>query len=515
MTKGITQKQSSQRRSVVLIIGGLVLMWLLTASILAAFYRTSVDNFSAEAKDRILVNTQYFARNQSQLTNAKLNELDSTLRALSYIASAPGIPDQDIQGIFLLRRQVSPEIADFLLLDPSGQIRIWTRGNDEPVPEVSDRGYFRVHLEQPSEQTFLSSPDLARTTESRPFIALSRGLYSPDGEFLGVLAMALDIERLANTLGGVTEIDGVSTVLADLYGSLLFRRPFREYEPGQTLESIAGYGGNPPERASFVVDSPFDGVTRQVSFQRLENWPWVAFVGADLATPKAAIERFQFTERLRLIVLLGVFSVMFASVAWLTWRRMQSEQALMDDIVQRKAVEERLAWQANHDALTGLPNRMLFYDRLNHTLRRSSRSRRSFGLIYIDLDGFKAVNDQWGHTAGDQLLQEVAKRLQDSVRGSDTVARLAGDEFVILADQCGLEEAQALAEKVLSALTETIVLPEQEVNISASIGLAVAPLDGDSADGLIKAADKAMYFAKNTGKGKVAKTGDVVGPSIA
>lgn len=507
MSERIPIKQASQRRSVALIIGGLVLMWILSAGILLGFYRASVESFSSEASNRVLVNTQYFALNQSQLTNAKLNELESTLRALAYVASTSDLPDQDLRGILMLRRQVSPEIADFLLLDADGNIRIWTHDDGITQPDVSDRDYFRVHIDSPSSRTFLSSPGLSRVPDSRPFIAMSRALYTPDGEFLGVLALALDVERFANALGGITELDGVSTVLADRFGSLLFRRPFREYEAGQTLASIAGYQGDPPQRASLVLVSPFDGVTRQVSFQRLDNWPWVAFVGADLSPTLILIDEFRTRERIRLLILLAVLSLMLTVVGWLTWERMQSEQVLMDDIIKRQVVEKRLAWQANHDALTGLPNRMLFYDRLNQTLQRGTRYDRVFGLIYIDLDGFKAVNDQWGHAAGDQLLREVARRLMAAVRASDTVARLAGDEFVILADQCGLDESQALADKVLRALSEAIVLPEQDVYVSASIGVAVAPDDGDNPDALIKAADTAMYHAKNTGKGRVAVAG--------
>lgn len=507
MLERIPHKQVRQRRSVALIIVGLVLVWMLSAVILWGFYRTSVDNFRAEANNQVLLSTQYFALNQSLLTNAKLNELERTLRAIAQVAAVPDVPDHDLLGIMYLRRQVSPEIADFLLLDPDGQIRLWTRDDAEQKPLVSDRDYFRVHVDTPSAQTYLSSPGLSRIVESRPFMAMSRGLYNANGEFVGVLAMALDIERFASALGGITELQGVTTVLADHHGHLLFRRPFIAYETGQVLDSIAGYRGDPPFRASKVLVSPFDGATRQVSFRRLDDWPWVAFVGAELAPTLAAIETYRAQEALRFWVLQSVITLMLVLIGWLTWQRMRSERALMEDIVQRQAVEKRLAWQANHDALTGLPNRMLFYDRLKQTLQRGARYERTFGLIYIDLDGFKEVNDQYGHAAGDELLQVVAERLQAAVRASDTVARLAGDEFIVLADQCTLPAASALADKILVSLSEPIELTEHAVRITASIGVAVAPDDGEDVDVLIKAADTAMYDAKNTGKGRVAVAG--------
>ena len=167
-----------------------------------------------------------------------------------------------------------------------------------------------------------------------------------------------------------------------------------------------------------------------------------------------------------------------------------------------KLANDQLLQQATHDALTGLPNRMLFLDRLEQTLFRASREKSRIGLLFIDLDLFKWVNDTYGHAAGDELLIQTAKRIQDCLRESDSVARLGGDEFtVILGKINGAQDAEDVAKRILAALTTTFSLAEElEARISASIGIALYPDDGEDVDRLIAHADEAMYKAKTQGK---------------
>ncbi|WP_147261984.1 bifunctional diguanylate cyclase/phosphodiesterase [Blastococcus sp. TF02A-26] len=173
------------------------------------------------------------------------------------------------------------------------------------------------------------------------------------------------------------------------------------------------------------------------------------------------------------------------------------------DITDRKRAEEALAHQAFHDALTGLANRALFADRVEQALRRSARGGGRPAVVFIDLDGFKGVNDTLGHPAGDTLLREVAARLRSVVRLDDTVARLGGDEFALLVEQSGTgpDEAVATAERVLAALAEPIALDGQSVTVSGSVGIAVGEADATS-DSLVGDADIAMYAAKMAGRGR-------------
>ncbi|MBF0421676.1 MAG: EAL domain-containing protein, partial [Magnetococcales bacterium] len=174
---------------------------------------------------------------------------------------------------------------------------------------------------------------------------------------------------------------------------------------------------------------------------------------------------------------------------------------LFRDISRRKESEERIRHQANYDNLTKLPNRTLFMDRLNRELIRAKRAKSRVALMFIDLDRFKWVNDTMGHAAGDQLLQEVAKRLKNSLRQSDTVARMGGDEFTaILPDMARGPHAERVAAEIVRQLAEPFILEGQETFISGSIGISVYPDDADELESLLKNADTAMYRAKTSGR---------------
>jgi len=163
--------------------------------------------------------------------------------------------------------------------------------------------------------------------------------------------------------------------------------------------------------------------------------------------------------------------------------------------------DRKIRHMAYHDALTGLPNRMLFMDRIDQAISRAQREKGRFALLYIDIDHFKVVNDSMGHAAGDQLLNVVSHRLTDVLRKTDTVARLGGDEFTIIIE--ALEEAEhviPVAKNILSSLEQPIEINQKQVHVGGSIGIALYPDDGDSFGTLLKNADTAMYRAKEQGR---------------
>ncbi|MCP5158943.1 MAG: EAL domain-containing protein [Gammaproteobacteria bacterium] len=173
----------------------------------------------------------------------------------------------------------------------------------------------------------------------------------------------------------------------------------------------------------------------------------------------------------------------------------------IQDITERKQAEGQLAYLANYDALTALPNRYLFQDRLEHALRQADRNGSQLALLFLDLDRFKAINDTFGHGVGDQLLKAAAQRLVGIVRNSDTVARLGGDEFTLLLENSiDGEEVSDVACKVLAALNQPFHLVGRELFVSASIGIALYPGDAGDTDTLLKHADTAMYRAKEQGR---------------
>lgn len=221
-------------------------------------------------------------------------------------------------------------------------------------------------------------------------------------------------------------------------------------------------------------------------------------------------------ERIRLALAAGVH---FTEELWLRrrdnsrfWGQISGRAAdpgdpaagsvwIVADLTERRAVEEQLQHLGHHDPLTDLPNRLLFNDRLAHAIRLAEREGRQLGLLFIDLDHFKNINDSIGHQFGDQLLCEVARRLTASLRGADTLARLGGDEFILLVEDLrDLDNLGLLAEKLLETLGRPLAIEDRQVFITGSIGIAVFPNDGADAATLVRNADAAMYQAKALGR---------------
>ncbi|MFW6345595.1 MAG: diguanylate cyclase domain-containing protein, partial [Halomonas sp.] len=188
--------------------------------------------------------------------------------------------------------------------------------------------------------------------------------------------------------------------------------------------------------------------------------------------------------------------------------QVQRYVGLLADITQLKRHQRELQQAAQHDALTGLPNRLLLSDRLRQAQAQAERRGTCLGLAFIDLDGFKAVNDSLGHDVGDQLLVALSARMSAVLRASDTLARLGGDEFVaVLVDLATPEEAELAAQRLLRSIDAPLELAGERVQVSASLGLACY-LPGESgsrldADQLLRQADQAMYEAKRRGKNRM------------
>jgi len=171
--------------------------------------------------------------------------------------------------------------------------------------------------------------------------------------------------------------------------------------------------------------------------------------------------------------------------------------SMFTDISALKRQQASLGHLAYHDSLTGLPNRLMLVDRLEHALRAHIRNKMQMAVLFIDLDGFKGINDSLGHAIGDRLLQVIAERLQSLLRSGDTVARLGGDEFVIVIESCRSREGVVhIARKLLAAIAEPLRVNGHELEVRGSIGIAIAPQDGQDPDEIMNAADQAMYRVK-------------------
>jgi diguanylate cyclase (GGDEF)-like protein len=177
--------------------------------------------------------------------------------------------------------------------------------------------------------------------------------------------------------------------------------------------------------------------------------------------------------------------------------------AVVRDITERKSWENHIYTLAYTDSLTGLPNRLLLRDRLEHAIATAQRNRTLVGVLFFDLDHFKAINDSYGHHMGDALLREIAARTTGCVREIDTVCRLGGDEFVlVLPELRDAADAGAVARKLLAALSQPYRIDGHELCITPTLGISIYPKDGGDADTLLRNADTAMYHAKESGKNR-------------
>lgn len=173
---------------------------------------------------------------------------------------------------------------------------------------------------------------------------------------------------------------------------------------------------------------------------------------------------------------------------------------LNDQHNELKKLYEQMARHATHDSLTGLPNRKYFHDHLSEMITSAERDKKTFAVLYLDLDGFKAINDALGHAAGDQIIESTARRLEQCIRKGDMVARVGGDEFIVLLREITSYDVYEVADKIIKSLSEPFISTTSALYITTSIGVAMYPQDGAEANVLINNADSAMYEAKRDGK---------------
>ncbi|QDF95583.1 hypothetical protein CJ010_02975 [Azoarcus sp. DD4] len=273
----------------------------------------------------------------------------------------------------------------------------------------------------------------------------------------------------------------------DLQGRFTYVSPSVEKLRGYTVAEVMQQGLDEvltPESAAIARDGLTRGIAAVAS-----GWPFPVFRG-ELEQP-CKYGGTVWTE----VTTSGIYNAAGEFIGILGVSR---------DISERKAAEARISYLAHHDTLTNLPNRTLFADRLEHALTQAERDGSDLALMFLDLDHFKPINDSFGHAVGDLLLKEAAHRMQACLRAVDTVARIGGDEFVVLLPAVGSEDdALLVAEKIRHALDQPFAIAGQTLEISSSIGVAMYPAHGSDAVGLARNADIAMYFAKGNGRNHV------------
>ncbi|MFD0666571.1 diguanylate cyclase domain-containing protein [Ramlibacter sp. MAHUQ-53] len=350
---------------------------------------------------------------------------------------------------------------------------------------LGDREHFTVHREGGGDRLFISKPLLGRVSRQWS-IQFSRPI-TRDGQFAGVLVMSMSPGYLQEALAAVTLGSDDSLTVIRQTGEFMARNREMESALGKSADPTRPFlapGAAPAGR--FIARSLIDDVERISHWQRLDPYPVYVVLGLSSRTVYQPVEWAIAEDQLKTVVGLGLMWVTGIGMALLA--RRVSAQAR-----QREELEQ----VAMTDSMTGLQSRHALMNHLNEAVAHAARNGERVGLLYMDLNGFKPVNDRFGHAAGDQVLRVVGGRIRACVRGGDMAARIGGDEFVVVLDPLPEDDALVqLRARIARTLTAPISIGGIEMQVGASIGLAVYPDDGDSADALLMHADQDMYRRK-------------------
>jgi diguanylate cyclase (GGDEF)-like protein len=380
------------------------------------------------------------------------------------------------------------------------------------VVSIADRDGVIVESTRPIDKPQRVDPDQLRELRNTEDLVISRLPRGPTGE------RKLDFSRRLDTPGGTfdgfvivkvdatyfvsgydTERLGEHGVLGLLGADGVFRvrRTGDSVFSGDTIDYASAVAGD-DDTDAVVSKSRWDGVRRWTSARELYGFPLAVLVGLSVNEQMAPA----YAQTRAHLVWAAIASIAVAALTGLLGRMSwQLVEARRRESETKLAYAQRVEYLAYHDGLTGLPNRSMFSKLLTKTISEAHRHHRQLAVAFLDLDRFKQINDTLGHDAGDQLLQEVARRLKGCVRDSDTVARLGGDEFVVLLPELADGKyAATVAQKILLQIAKEFTLIGQEFRVTASMGISIYPQDGLDEQTLTKNADIAMYQAKSEGK---------------
>ena len=439
----------------------------------------------------------------------------------------------------LLREKISgtPQLDAINVTSRDGQMINFSRYWPVPKIDVTDRDYYQAMTADPTLKTYVSQPAQNRATGAWTIFLVHR-VDGAKGELIGFVVGGISLKYFEDFYQAISTDKGTSIALQKMSGHMLVRFP-----PTDTVGKVFSNSERlMPDGVSGTLRelSPIDGQMRIKAAHGLANYPVFALA---TKTEKAALANWRTMARLMSLGALGcAMAIAAAGFAfgrqWLHKMRLADSQAELGRHEERAAAMRaaaevaqaaalRVAYAAEHDFLTGLPNRMLLTDRVGQAIALAQRHKKHVAVLFLDLDGFKHINDSLGHGVGDKLLQSIARRLAACVRSSDTVCRQGGDEFVVLLTEVEQSEDAAIAAgrivravsgshsidqndvhvdvavaagRMLQAVAEPHSIDRHELYVTASIGVSVYPEDGLDAETLIKNADTAMYQAKESGR---------------
>lgn len=396
--------------------------------------------------------------------------------------------------------------ADFWVIYIDAQGRGVAASNDLPVNGVSytERRYFSAHAQGTDIGLFVGEPAVSKLSKKRVFY-LSRSVTSASGKFIGVVAAPVDAKIFADVFVNALFQPQLSITLVHSGGKVIARVPrFDETFATNITKSPLFDNLKLSPNGSYEAKSVVDKDVRIYSYKTLDNLPLVVTVGM---SSKSWTDGLYDDLLVGAVGLVMIIAVLFFSghFALRSYRRLAENEANLRHLNEElQSAQEALSLLARIDSLTGLPNRNHLYDRLAEAINRGKRNGTKVGCLYLDIDGFKQVNDTLGHAGGDELLKQFGARVNACMRQTDMLARLAGDEFVAILE--GLDQADAahlVAAKIVETMQNPFMLDGINFAVTTSIGVAIADSkhgDDDDADTLLRKADLALYAAKREGK---------------
>ncbi len=417
---------------------------------------------------------------------------DLSLRAVVDGARDPSVmalaPDLR-RRILFDRATTAAYIGGGYVIDANG--RVIVKGNNAAAPPetFAEREYFRAHQHNPSVGLFFSHPYL--TYAHGMAIGMSRRIDMPDGSFGGIALLTVNVAYFRSLVNKVDVGPQGSIFIVQNDGAMVVRKPFVDDDINRNVAGSATFGRmTSASSGSYVAKSPVDGVVRIYTFARVTGTPFIVGV-APAQDDVLATWRARSTV---VGVLTLLFGLSFIALSWL----------LALSLRERARAQEELVRLAGTDALTGLPNRRAFDERMDEEWRRARRSNAAVSVLFIDVDYFKAYNDNYGHALGDDALAAVAECIALAVRRpGDIPARYGGEEFVVLLPDTRMDGALHIAETIRAGIKTRSIAHRGSLigRLTVSIGCASAAPPGlGGAYGLLSAADQQLYEAKAAGR---------------
>ncbi len=362
--------------------------------------------------------------------------------------------------------------------------------------DFSFREYFSYLYNHKNKSTYFS-PVFKESSSKEFWLGCSRTLRLKQGQFDGVIMAGLAVRYIEeNLLGEVNfTIDG-SVALLDIDKGLIFREP--------KIKELTGKKSNDKNLDTFIssgkksltlIDlSPFDKKRKVISFHRAGEFPYILVVASNIETDLAN------WYKGRLIYFCSwLFSTMVLFLLAYNFHHLYLANRSL------KEKNNKIAHMLNHDTLTGLSSLRLANEKLELVMSLAERSGKKVAVMFLDLDGFKAINDTYGHDAGDEVLIQVSNRINAVIRQGDTACRIGGDEFLIILSEMNIKsEIKAAAKRLVNTISKKITINNIHVQVGVSIGISIYPDDADNAVDLRKKADQLMYSVKKTGKNNFA-----------